>query len=137
MLQVELIIPERKVLEQEVSSFVVETLDGEIGVLQGHANLLSTVRSGKLCLNINQQNEYLAIHHGFISVVNDKVSILVKYCERADEIDLARAEVSEKDSLEKIKSSEGEENSMLKDKLSRSLTRQNLTKNYGRNTTNL
>ena len=51
MLKIELITPQKKILEKEASEVVVSTLAGEIGILEGHANLLSIIRSGLLVIH--------------------------------------------------------------------------------------
>ena len=102
MLKIELITPQKKILEKEASEVVVSTLAGEIGILEGHANLLSIIRSGLLVIHNQGEKNYFAVHHGFVQVKSGKVSIAVKLCE--EKIDLERAKLAEKTTLEKIAS---------------------------------
>ena len=98
MLKIELITPQKKILEKEASEVVVSTLAGEIGILEGHANLLSIIRSGLLVIHNQGEKNYFAVHHGFVQVKSGKVSIAVKLCE--EKIDLERAKLAEKTTLE-------------------------------------
>ena len=100
MLKIELITPQKKILEKEASagsSFHFSRRNRHIG---GHANLLSIIRSGLLVIHNQGEKNYFAVHHGFVQVKSDKISIAVKLCE--EKIDLERAKLSEKTTVEKI-----------------------------------
>ena len=131
MLKIELITPQKKILEKEASEIVVSTLAGEIGILEGHTNLLSIIRSGLLVIHNKGEKSCFAVHHGFVQVKSDKISVAVKLCE--EKIDLERAALSEKNTTEKIKTIEktADKNKTdiqekLKNKIHRSQTRQQL-----------
>lgn len=131
MLKIELITPQKKILEKEASEIVVSTLAGEIGILEGHTNLLSIIRSGLLVIHNKGEKSCFAVHHGFVQVKSDKISVAVKLCE--EKIDLERATLSEKNTTEKIKTIEktADKNKTdiqekLKNKIHRSQTRQQL-----------
>ena len=62
MLKIELITPQKKILEKEASEVVVSTLAGEIGILEGHANLLSIIHSGLLVIhNQGESGKFLTL----------------------------------------------------------------------------
>ena len=83
MLVVEVITPQQKILNSEASEILVSTLAGEIGILPGHANLLSIITSGRLQIKTNNQpDKNLFVKDGFVSVSLDKVMVVVKSCQK-------------------------------------------------------
>ena len=82
MLKIELITPQKKILEKEASEVVVSTLAGEIGILEGHANLLSIIRSGLLVIHNQGEKNYFAVHHGFVQVKSVKFPLLLNFARK-------------------------------------------------------
>jgi F-type H+-transporting ATPase subunit epsilon len=70
---------------------MVPAWDGQVGILPGHAPLLSELRTGEVVYTRDGTKHYLAVSWGFAEVLSDRVIILVQTAERAEEIDLARA----------------------------------------------
>jgi F-type H+-transporting ATPase subunit epsilon len=93
---IELIVvtPERQVLRETVVEVTIPGLDGELGVLPGHAPLITELGIGELSYRTKSgaQSAGMAITSGFAEVLPDRVTILAETVERAEEIDLARAE---------------------------------------------
>jgi len=75
-----------------VDEVVVPGSQGEFGVLPGHTPLLSTLKIGELWYRQGQEKHYLAIAFGFVEVLPDRVTVLAQVGERAQEIDVQRAE---------------------------------------------
>jgi F-type H+-transporting ATPase subunit epsilon len=71
-------------------------VDGFFGVLPGHAPLLAALATGEMWYRKGSQKEYAFIAGGFAEVVGDRVSILAPVAERAEDIDLARAEAAKR-----------------------------------------
>jgi F-type H+-transporting ATPase subunit epsilon len=71
---------------------VLPGTDGEFGVLPGHTPLLSSLKVGELWYRQGQEKHYLAIAFGFVEVLPDRVTVLADIGERAQEIDIQRAE---------------------------------------------
>jgi F-type H+-transporting ATPase subunit epsilon len=69
---------------------------GYFGVLPGHTPLLASLAVGELWYRKGQEKTYLSIVHGFAEVLPDRVTILARLAERAEEIDVARAEAARK-----------------------------------------
>ncbi len=92
--QLEIATPDRLIVQEQVSEAQVPARDGYIGVLPGHAPLVSELRTGVLSYVVAGQTKTLAIHGGFVEVLPDKVRVLADLAERADEIDAARATVA-------------------------------------------
>src|SRR6266545_6856211 len=91
-LTLEIVTPDRALLREEVDEVVVPGSQGEFGVLPGHAPLLSTLKIGELWYRQGQERHYLAIAFGFVEVLPDRVTVLAQVGERAQEIDVQRAE---------------------------------------------
>lgn len=92
---VELVSVERPLWSGEARMVIARTTEGELGVLPGHAPLLGELAAGGI-VRIQQEDGgeelVFAVHGGFLSVTEDGVSILAELAERADEIDVGRAE---------------------------------------------
>jgi F-type H+-transporting ATPase subunit epsilon len=91
-LTLEIVTPDRALLREEVDEVVVPGSQGEFGVLPGHTPLLSTLKIGELWYRQGQEKHYLAIAFGFVEVLPDRVTVLAQVGERAQEIDIQRAE---------------------------------------------
>ena|SRR5687768_15182646 len=100
MLRLEIVTPEKRVLDAEVDSVTVPTASGEVGLLASHAPLISAVKPGLLGYTVKGSVERLAVSGGFVEVSGDKISVLVDAAERADEIDQEDAR-SRRDEAEK------------------------------------
>lgn len=100
MLKLEIVTPERKVIDAEVDSVTVPTLSGEAGIMPQHAPLISALKPGVVTVTTKGHAERLAVGTGFVEVSNNRVSVLTDVAETADEIDAERAR-SDKAEIEK------------------------------------
>jgi F-type H+-transporting ATPase subunit epsilon len=95
---IELVIvtPERQLLRESVSEVTLPGADGCLGILPGHAPLMSELGIGELSYHSKSTNQgtALAIVRGFVEVLGARVTVLAETAERAEEIDLARAEAA-------------------------------------------
>jgi F-type H+-transporting ATPase subunit epsilon len=95
---IELIVvtPERQLLRETVVEVTIPGLDGQLGILPGHAPLITELGIGELGYRTatSSQSTTLAIVQGFAEVLPDRVTVLAETAERAEEIDLARAEAA-------------------------------------------
>ena len=91
---VELVSVERLLWSGEATMVIARTTEGELGVLPGHAPLLGELAPGGVVRIQQEGGEELAfaVHGGFLSVTEDGVSLLAEIAERADEIDVSRAQ---------------------------------------------
>jgi len=94
MLNLEIVTPEKKVFDEAVDSVTIPTASGEVGILQNHAPLISSLRSGILSYTRGGATERMVVAGGFVEVSQNNVSILADTAETAAEInvDSARAE---------------------------------------------
>ena len=92
-MQVELVAVERQLWTGTAQMVVARTVDGDIGVMAGHAPLLAQLREGFAARIMQQDGHVLgvAVHGGFLSVTKDGVTILAEDAQLSDEIDVARA----------------------------------------------
>lgn len=100
MLKLEIVTPEKKVLDESVDAVTVPTATGEIGILPNHAPLISALKSGILSYTVKGTTDKLVVSGGFVEVSTDQVSILTDVAERADEID-AEAARTDREAAEK------------------------------------
>src|ERR1043166_5527124 len=91
-LTLEIVTPDRSLIREEVDEVVVPGTEGELGILPGHTPLLTTLKIGELWYRRGQEKHYLAIAFGFVEVLPDRVTVLADVGERAQEIDIQRAE---------------------------------------------
>jgi F-type H+-transporting ATPase subunit epsilon len=100
MLKLEIVTPERKVVDAEVESVTVPTASGEAGIMTAHAPLISALKPGILTYSLKGNVEKLAVSSGFVEVSSDLVSILTDIAEAAGDIDTVAAK-SDRDEAEK------------------------------------
>src|SRR6476660_4013463 len=91
-LTLEIVTPDRALLREEVDEVVVPGSEGEFGVLPGHTPLLSMLKIGELWYRQGQEKHFLAVAFGFVEVLPDRVTVPAQVGERAQEIDVQRAE---------------------------------------------
>lgn len=91
-IHLEVVTPERKVFEADVDRVEVPGLNGELGILPGHTELVSQLKpAGLLTYHIGDEKGQLAISSGFLEVNPDRVIVLADRAARPEDIDLARA----------------------------------------------
>jgi len=91
-LDVEIVTPERILLQTQVDELNLPSEWGYIGILPGHTPLLTILGQGELMYRQNTTQRYMSIFGGYMEVNNDKVTILAEIAEPGTEIDRARAE---------------------------------------------
>jgi F-type H+-transporting ATPase subunit epsilon len=91
-LLLEIVTPDRSLIREEIDEVVLPGSDGELGVLPGHTPLLTSLKVGELWYRQGQERHYLAIAFGFAEVLPERVTVLADVGERAQEIDIHRAE---------------------------------------------
>jgi F-type H+-transporting ATPase subunit epsilon len=93
---IELIIvtPTRQLLRARVSEVTLPGADGYLGILPGHAPLMTELGIGELTYRDPAQSEPVSVIRGFAEVLPDRVTVLAETAELAAEIDVARAEAA-------------------------------------------
>jgi F-type H+-transporting ATPase subunit epsilon len=93
-IQLEVVTPERQVVDEQAEYIEIPALTGYIGVLPGHAPLIAELAVGEINYRTGSAVKRLAVAWGFAEVLAHKVTILAETAERAEEIDVFRAEAA-------------------------------------------
>src|SRR4030043_1972476 len=101
--RLEIVTAERMIFSDDVSAVIAWGVEGQLGMLPHHAPLMTMLQPGDLMIRKDKEEEFFAISGGFLEVRPDKVIVLADACERADEIDIVRAEEARKRAQETMK----------------------------------
>lgn len=91
MIHLTIVTPERKLVDQEVDEVVLPGTEGYLGVMEGHAPFLTTLRVGRIEYRRGGETSYLSVAWGFVEVLPKSVRVLADVAERAEDIDVERA----------------------------------------------
>jgi F-type H+-transporting ATPase subunit epsilon len=103
-IDLQIVTPERLLVHEQVDEVEIPGSEGYFGVLPGHTPLLASLAVGELWYRKGQEKTYLSIAFGFAEVLADRVTILARLAERADDIDVGRAEAAQKRAQERLNS---------------------------------
>ena len=101
-IQLLIVSADRALVNETVDEVEIPGDDGYFGVLPGHTPLLAVLQVGELWYRQGSEKHYLAVAFGFAEVQPDRVTILAQIAEKADEIDLARAEAAKQRAQERV-----------------------------------
>ena len=101
-LRMEFVTPDRAIVHEDVDEVQLPGEEGYFGVLPGHAPLLAALRTGEMWYRKGAEKRYAFIAGGFAEVLPDRVSILAETAERAEDIDLERAEAAKRRAEERL-----------------------------------
>src|SRR5262245_45496252 len=90
-LAVDIVTPERRVLQPQADAVVVPAADSELGLRHNHAPLVAELRPGEIRLNTGQDVQHFAVSGGFVEVQHNRVTVMAETAEMAHEIDVERA----------------------------------------------
>jgi F-type H+-transporting ATPase subunit epsilon len=102
-LELQIVTPERLVVHEQVDEVQIPGTEGYFGVLPGHTPLLASLAVGELWYRKGQDRTYLSIAGGFAEVLPDRVTLLATLAERAEEIDVARAEAAKQRAEQRLR----------------------------------
>jgi F-type H+-transporting ATPase subunit epsilon len=89
--QLEIVTPEKKVVETTAEEAQIPGKNGYLGILPGHAPLITELAVGEITFRENSTEQKLAVAWGFAEILPNKVTILAETAERPSEIDVDRA----------------------------------------------
>jgi F-type H+-transporting ATPase subunit epsilon len=98
----EIVTPERSLVTTQVDELQLPGSEGYFGVLPGHTPMLATLQVGEMWYRIGQEKHHLAVAFGFVEVLPDRVTVLAQVAERAEDIDVARAEEAKRRAEERV-----------------------------------
>ena len=101
-LQLQFVTPERAIVHDDVDEVEIPGEEGYFGVLPGHEPLLATLRAGELWYRKGTEKTYAFVAAGFVEVLPDRVAIMAQAAEKADEIDVQRAEAAKRRAEERL-----------------------------------
>ena len=91
-LSLELVTPDQSVVHEKVEEVELPGSEGYFGVLPGHTPLLALLGVGEMWYRVGAERFYLSLAGGFVEVLPDRVIVLAHIAERAEDIDVQRAE---------------------------------------------
>ncbi len=100
--RLDIVTAERVAYSEEVDAVIAPGVEGQLGILPHHAPLMTTLQAGELRARKGGEEFSLAISGGFLEVRPDRVIVLADAAERAEEIDLARAEEAKRRAQERL-----------------------------------
>ena len=101
-LKLDIVTAERVVYSEDVDAVIAPGIEGQLGILPHHAPLMTTLQAGELRVRKGGEEDSLAISGGFLEVRPDRVIVLADTAERAEEIDVTRAEATKQRAEERL-----------------------------------
>ena len=107
--QLEIVTPEKMVVKTTAEEMQIPGESGYLGVLPGHAPLITTLAAGEITYSNANITHRFAVDWGFAEVLPDRVTILAEHCESAADIDVSRAQHDKQHAEELLKTGQSEE----------------------------
>ena len=101
-IQLEIVTPDRLVVNTAAEEIQIPGKSGYLGVLPGHAPLITELSVGEISYRAGSDTKRLAVAWGFAEVLPHKVTILAETAERAEEIDIGRAQAARQRAEEEV-----------------------------------
>jgi F-type H+-transporting ATPase subunit epsilon len=114
-IKLDIVTAEKVVFSGDVDIVVVPGAEGEMGILPHHAPLMTTLNAGQITARKDKEEYLLAVSGGFLEVQPDRVIILADEAERAEEIDIARAEAAKRRAEELLSHPESKSEAQIAD----------------------
>ena len=102
-IRLDIVTPDRLVAHDAVTAVTIHGKNGYLGILPGHAPLLTELAPGELEYTSGGAQHVLAVNWGFAEVLGDRVIVLAQSAERAEEINVERAEKAKVRAEERLK----------------------------------
>jgi F-type H+-transporting ATPase subunit epsilon len=99
-----IVTPDREVLREEVDEVQIPGKEGYLGILPGHAPLISEMDIGEISFKQGSKQDHLAVHRGFVEVLPTQVTILAESAERRADINVERARAAKERAERRLKS---------------------------------
>lgn len=110
-IKVNVVTPDGPVYEAEVEMVSTKAKSGELGIMAGHVPTVAPLTIGAVRLKNGNNTDYVAVNGGFLEVRPDVVTILAQSAERADTIDLARAQAAKARAEQRLQDNDGSSDS--------------------------
>ena len=110
MIKLEVVTPEKYVVDEEVEIVVAPGVIGEFGVLIGHTPFLTTLKTGTVrYTDANGKERFVFVSGGFAEALPDKVTVLAESAERRRDIDVARANAAQQRAQDRLAQEKAED----------------------------
>ncbi len=106
--QLEIVTPSKLLVKEDAEEVQLPGLDGYLGILPGHAPLITELGVGSITYKTGSGTHTLAVAWGFAEALPDKLTVLAEAAERPEDIDTARAEKAKQRAEERLKGSDPE-----------------------------
>jgi F-type H+-transporting ATPase subunit epsilon len=130
-IELQIVTPDRMLVQEQVDEVEIPGVDGYFGVLPGHTPLLAALSVGELWFRKGQEKTYLAIAFGFAEVLPDRVTILAQLAERAEDIDVERAESARARAAQRLDQQSDIDYERARQALTKSMTRLQVSSRIG------
>jgi F-type H+-transporting ATPase subunit epsilon len=101
-LRLSFVTPDREIVHEDVDEVELPGEEGYFGVLPGHAPLLAALKVGEMWFRRGNEKSFAFVGGGFAEVLPDRVAVLAPVAERAEDIDVPRAEAAKRQSEERL-----------------------------------
>ena len=91
-IELQIVTPDKLLVKEQVDEVEIPGTEGYFGVLPGHTPMLASLAVGEMWYRKGQEKTFLSLAYGFAEVLPDRVTLLASLAERAEDIDIARAE---------------------------------------------
>ena len=102
MFQLEIVTPDKLFFSEEVKMVIVRGIEGDLAILKNRAPITTPLKIGKVRINQGGEERIAAVVDGYISVMDNKATIVTEAAEWPDEIDVERAERAKERAKERL-----------------------------------
>jgi F-type H+-transporting ATPase subunit epsilon len=106
--QLEIVTPDKMVVKDQAEEMQIPGKNGYLGILPGHAPLISELSVGQISYRNGSETHYLCVAWGFAEVLPDKVTILAETAERGEDVDCERAQKAKERAEQRLESGDPE-----------------------------
>ena len=106
--QLEIVTPDKMVVKDTAEEMQIPGKNGYLGILPGHAPLISELAVGQISYRNGSETHYLCVAWGFAEVLPDKVTILAETAERGEDVDCTRAQKAKERAEKRLTSGDPE-----------------------------
>jgi F-type H+-transporting ATPase subunit epsilon len=122
-IDLQIVTPDRLIVHEQVDEVEIPGSEGYFGVLPGHTPMLASLAVGEMWYRKGQEKTYLSMAFGFVEVLPDRVTILARLAERAEEIDIERAQAARARAEERLSRASAVDYERARQALLKSMTR--------------
>jgi F-type H+-transporting ATPase subunit epsilon len=122
-IELQIVTPDKLLVKEQVDEVEIPGTEGYFGVLPGHTPMLASLAVGEMWYRKGQEKTYLSLAGGFCEVLPDRVTILATLAERAEDIDVARAEEARRRAEQRLQNAKDVDYERARTALVKSLAR--------------